>query len=77
MNPLRPWPFADHESLSRQERYQKLHEATHLCRSCPCAAEGLYCDACRAQDRDRSRNRYRKLYGIPLDAPVKRTRPRG
>jgi hypothetical protein len=62
--------------MHRQQTYQQEHEDKGLCRQCPCPAEGLFCTACRDKERTRARNRYRTKHGIPLNAPIRRTRPR-
>ncbi len=62
--------------MTRQIEYQKRMRAQGRCRVCGKKANGAFCTKHALAHRTRSRNWRRKKAGIPLDAPVAKTRPR-
>lgn len=63
--------------MSRQRKWQIIRMQAGLCCQCGKPADsGEMCRVCRERKMTAARNRYRLLHGIPLDAPVRRARPR-
>ena len=64
--------------MSKQREWQRRMIAEGKCMSCaaPRNLYAAYCDDCMCKKRILVRNARRRKNGIPLDAPVKNTRPR-